>query len=649
MVTLLPEGKQSFTNSAGAPLIGGKLYTYDAGTSTPRATYQDAAGTVPNTNPIILDSRGEATIFWSGAYKVVLKDSADVIIWTVDNVSGDTLLTDLANASDPAKGAALVGIDGGTLASFLMSKSARMVDSIASLKALDKTKFTRAFAAGYYANGDGGGGQYYYDAADTITVANGGTVIVAVDGGRWKLVHQGAVSVAQFGATGGADDTAYINAALAAPGVSRVTLLPGITHNVSGVNVPSNKVFDFNGAKLKQIAGTVNTAVVNIGDNITHVQNVGLLNVSIDGNKANVSGNAASGIAIQKAQNVYLTSPTFDSVRRVGLYAYNVNGLRVSGLLTSVNGGVTGAALGNGVYLLNCTSVQIDGIYVAAHSGVGGLFQGFTGLDIGFIEATGVSVDNGATFDTGRQLQLGGYKISGCANQGLEINSTDGFEIGPGSAYNNGVYGILIGTFTGAAEFQAQNGRISSPYTYGNATNGVRIIGAKNVEIKSPYVLDSMMVLNSAGGIVADNIDIIGGSVYALTLTSGKRVTTKDTDISVLTNSGVSYTTRATKSGVSGLTIPIGGAFDLKIPTVGAMPFFGILVVASFYTGAYAQNTTAAYLINTLGAAMVTSMATSNGTPARQVDVTVVDNKTLRITNNTGVECLVNAAFLSAL
>ncbi len=106
MATLLPEGKQSFTNSAGAPLVGGKVYTYDAGTNSPRPTYADAAGTVPNANPVVLDARGEATIFWSGAYKVVLKDAADVTIWTVDNVSGLSAL-DLAGAA----GAGMVGFD----------------------------------------------------------------------------------------------------------------------------------------------------------------------------------------------------------------------------------------------------------------------------------------------------------------------------------------------------------------------------------------------------------------------------------------------------------------------------------------------------------------------------------------------------------
>lgn len=87
MATLLPEGKQSFIDSKGAPLVGGKLFTYDTGTSTPRPTYQDAAATVPNTNPVILDARGEATVFWSGKYKVVLVDALGSVLWSVDGVA----------------------------------------------------------------------------------------------------------------------------------------------------------------------------------------------------------------------------------------------------------------------------------------------------------------------------------------------------------------------------------------------------------------------------------------------------------------------------------------------------------------------------------------------------------------------------------
>lgn len=112
MAVLMPEGRQSFTNSAGEPLVGGKVFTYQAGTNTPLATYSDAAGTTPNTNPIILDGRGEAVIFWSGSYKVVLTDASNVTIWTQDNIvstEGSVLALDLINSTDPAKGAGMVG------------------------------------------------------------------------------------------------------------------------------------------------------------------------------------------------------------------------------------------------------------------------------------------------------------------------------------------------------------------------------------------------------------------------------------------------------------------------------------------------------------------------------------------------------------
>lgn len=97
---LLPQGKQQYFTSAGVPLVGGKVFTYDAGTTNPRTTWADAGQIAPNTNPIILDARGEATIFWSGAYKVVIKDALDNVIWTVDGIS--SLLTSLAQSLIPA-------------------------------------------------------------------------------------------------------------------------------------------------------------------------------------------------------------------------------------------------------------------------------------------------------------------------------------------------------------------------------------------------------------------------------------------------------------------------------------------------------------------------------------------------------------------
>lgn len=83
--------KPQFFDENGDPLSGGKVYTYEAGTSTPLATYTTSAGNVPNANPVILDSAGQANIWLGeGSYKVELYDADDVLLWTVDNYPGES-------------------------------------------------------------------------------------------------------------------------------------------------------------------------------------------------------------------------------------------------------------------------------------------------------------------------------------------------------------------------------------------------------------------------------------------------------------------------------------------------------------------------------------------------------------------------------
>ena len=90
--------------------------------------------------------------------------------------------------------------DAGTLFDHLRFGVNRTVDSIAALRLLSAARNQRAFVLGYYAKGDGGGGAYFIDPTDTTTADNGGTVIVAADGSRWKLAYTGRVSIDQFGA-----------------------------------------------------------------------------------------------------------------------------------------------------------------------------------------------------------------------------------------------------------------------------------------------------------------------------------------------------------------------------------------------------------------------------------------------------------------
>jgi hypothetical protein len=104
MASLSPSPKLQFFGTDGLPLVGGKLYTYAAGTTTPIATYTDNTQANLNTNPIILDSAGQANVWLADTitYKYTLTDADNVPLFTVDYVS--VPVTTNSFASPPAIG-----------------------------------------------------------------------------------------------------------------------------------------------------------------------------------------------------------------------------------------------------------------------------------------------------------------------------------------------------------------------------------------------------------------------------------------------------------------------------------------------------------------------------------------------------------------
>ena len=130
MAVLTPAPKTAFVNAAGEPLVGGRLYTYIAGTTTLQTTYTDSTAATANTNPIILDSRGEANVWLGGAiYKFVLKDATDALIWSVDNISAPTaavspVLSGNVTISSDVPSAALTITQTGTGAALKVQDSA---------------------------------------------------------------------------------------------------------------------------------------------------------------------------------------------------------------------------------------------------------------------------------------------------------------------------------------------------------------------------------------------------------------------------------------------------------------------------------------------------------------------------------------------
>jgi hypothetical protein len=159
---------QAFTN-AGVILAGGKIATYDAGTTTPQTTYQEATLTVANDNPIILDSAGrlpaQVWITEGSTTKFVLMDSADVVLMTSDNIP---LLNDttafFADLQDPASGK---GAD-------LVANAVKSYDTFTSLRAANEPALASGqtliiVVEGGTSIGDGLGGAFYWSASSSAT------------------------------------------------------------------------------------------------------------------------------------------------------------------------------------------------------------------------------------------------------------------------------------------------------------------------------------------------------------------------------------------------------------------------------------------------------------------------------------------------
>lgn len=82
-------------DSAGNPLNGGKIYTYQTGSDTAKATYTDATADTPHPNPVILDSSGCKTLFLltDTAYRFVVKTSGGTTTETIDEITPVTTLS----------------------------------------------------------------------------------------------------------------------------------------------------------------------------------------------------------------------------------------------------------------------------------------------------------------------------------------------------------------------------------------------------------------------------------------------------------------------------------------------------------------------------------------------------------------------------
>ncbi len=86
--SILPPAKTQLLDNNGKPLVQGTVDYYVPGTTTRKTTWQDSGQTIPNANPVVLDSAGRALMLGNGSYRQVVKDRLNNVIW--DQVTSST-------------------------------------------------------------------------------------------------------------------------------------------------------------------------------------------------------------------------------------------------------------------------------------------------------------------------------------------------------------------------------------------------------------------------------------------------------------------------------------------------------------------------------------------------------------------------------
>lgn len=131
-----------FLDSNGKPLSGGLVWSYAAGTTTPLTTYTSREGDIANSNPVVLDADGRASIWLSAnvAYKLVLESAPifpathGIIQDTVDDyyAGADPIQLQVAGVV-PATGGTYTGLVNFTAGATFNGTSAQNLATLNSL------------------------------------------------------------------------------------------------------------------------------------------------------------------------------------------------------------------------------------------------------------------------------------------------------------------------------------------------------------------------------------------------------------------------------------------------------------------------------------------------------------------------------------
>ena len=421
-------------DSNGDPLSGGLVYTYAAGTDTPKATYQE--DDTENANPVVLDSTGRAEIYGTGYYKFVLKTSAGVTIWTLDNVQGIgetafTTIGDYANDFDAA-----ITVIGATETTLYVDDTATMsanvtvpaTCSVVVLKggSIDQSTYTLTI------NGPFDAGRYQvFTGTGDVTFGTGAVLCVYPE---WW----GANSV-----PGTTDMTTEIQAAIDSITAGEV-FFHGETYTISSPLIPESYVnlVGMGGATIKLAANSDDDMLDFTGSDT----DVGFYNLIFDNNGANQTkstatntihattqvkrltiknctfkGSASSALLLNASlahEDVIISGNKFIDYYQTAVTFWGVVRGEINNNIFD-NTGVSPSGNGNGISVSNISTdiVVSDNTISMGESGA----ESF-GIETGTSGTTRVTI-TGNTVNAGDYANHGGISIAETTNSTVSGNS----------------------------------------------------------------------------------------------------------------------------------------------------------------------------------------------------------------------------------
>jgi hypothetical protein len=345
--TIVGVGRQAFTYTTAsgsfAPAVGYKLHTYASGTSTPKLTWSDAAQTATNANPIVLDARGECSVFWNGTYSIELRTPGNALVWRQDGYQGgggaDATGVEFTQAGT---GAATRTVDS-KLKQYLASNDYTGVDptgatdSTVGLKAVFDYAIPRRIPVELDGN---------YLISGTIQPNT-----VRASGGLHIVVKGNCSITVNAASTGFADVLSFYTTAFNSATIVGGTLaINGNNKAARGISIRHD---DASGgdvlisAKLK-LTNFLNTDAASFRENaaLSVYGQYGTVDIDspfVDGvNRTNPSisnpgDDSTSGISVAQAANVIIRTPYVANVLAGPAAAEDADGIKVFGLFPSVS------------------------------------------------------------------------------------------------------------------------------------------------------------------------------------------------------------------------------------------------------------------------------------------------------------------------